>query len=363
MKSEPGIAFVIDALPSLGGAEKVLFTALEIFPQADVFTLVYNKRVLKRTPLGRRSVRTSFIDWLPLAHRQHRLFLPLMPYAIEQFDLRNYETIVSFSYAVAHGVRNFNGARHISYTFTPMRYAWMNLNINGTHNPMNRVMDQFMKAFRAWDQKAASHVHQFVAISQAVSNRIASAYQRDADIIYPPVDVDQFAPAATREDFYITVTRLVPHKRVDILVQAFSQLDLPLLIVGEGPERRHLASKAKPNIQFLGYQPDEQVKELLGKARGFVCATEEDFGIAIVEAQAAGCPVIAYGKGGALETVIDEQTGVFFTEQSPESLIEALQKFERVYSCFHGPDLVLNSHRFQKENFISRFKELIPGSQ
>ncbi|MGE5377992.1 MAG: glycosyltransferase family 4 protein, partial [Bacteroidota bacterium] len=195
MKSETRMAFVIDALPSLGGAEKVLFTALELFPQADVFTLVYNKRVFIDSPLENRHVNTSFIDRIPYSHRQHRLFLPLMPYAVEQFDLRDYETIVSFSYAVAHGIQNFIGARHISYTFTPMRYAWMDVNFNGTHNSKNKLLDQFMKGFREWDQKAASHVHQFVAISREVSRRIENAYHRMAEIIYPPVDVNRFSPA------------------------------------------------------------------------------------------------------------------------------------------------------------------------
>ena len=359
MKSDPKIAFVIDALLAPGGAEKVLLTALEVFPQAEVFTLFYNKGVFKNTHLGNQAVKTSFIDRIPYSHRQHRLFLPLMPFAVEHFDLREYETIVSFSYAVAHGVQNFNGARHISYTFTPMRYAWMDLNIDGTHNPRNRLLNRFMGAFREWDKKAASHVHQFAAISQAVSKRIESAYHRNAEILYPPVDVDRFKPAQKRERFYITVTRLVPHKRVDILVQAFTQLNLPLLIIGDGPEYQHLTRMARSNIQFLGYQPDKHVAQLLGKARGFVCATEEDFGIAIVEAQAAGCPVIAYGKGGALETILDEKTGVFFSEQSSESLIEALQRFELMYSCFQTSDLTQNARRFEKNHFLFQFKQLV----
>lgn len=361
MKSEPRIAFVIDALPSLGGAEKVLFTALEVFPSADIFTLVYNRAAFANSPIANRNVRTSFIDRMPYMHQHHRLLLPFMPFAVERFNLREYETIFSFSYAVAHGVQKFNGARHIAYTFTPMRYAWLDLNIDGTHQPGNRAMNLFMKAFRRWDKSAASYVHQFIAVSQAVAGRIVTAYGRTAEVIYPPVEVDRFKPGQKRDNFYITVTRLVPHKRVDILVQAFSQLNLPLLVVGDGPKLPHLARIAGPNIKFLGYQPDERVVELLGKARGFVCATEEDFGIAIVEAQAAGCPVIALGQGGALETVIDGQTGIFFHEQHPESLIEAVEKFERIYSCFHTPNLIDNSRRFQKINFISRFEQLIPA--
>ncbi len=363
MRSKSRIAFVIDALPSLGGAEKVLFAALEIVPQADVFTLVYNKEAFTDTPLRNRTVKTSFIDRLPYSHTQHRVLLPFMPFAVERLDLRDYETILSFSYAVAHGVQRFNGARHISYTFTPMRYAWSDLNTNGTHHPKNLMVNQVMRAFRAWDKKAASHVDQFVAISRAVSERIQRAYQRSARLIYPPVDVERFHPAPVRDNFYITVTRLVPHKRIDILVEAFSQINLPLLVVGEGPELQRLARVAKPNIRFLGYQPDEQVVELLGKARGFVCATEEDFGIAIVEAQAAGCPVIAYGKGGALETVIDQSTGIFFPEQSPESLVMALQQFEQIHPGFSVPELIQNALRFRKEIFISRFRQLIPGAE
>jgi glycosyltransferase involved in cell wall biosynthesis len=361
MKSEPRMAFVIDALPSLGGGERVLFTALEAFPNADLFTLVYNKAAFTASPIAHRKVNTSFIDRLPLAHKQHRIFLPLMPFAIEQFDLRDYETVVSFSYAVAHGAQNCNGARHVSYTYTPMRYAWTELNLNGTRTRKNPIVDQFMQAFREWDKKAAARVHQFATISKAVSQRIRSAYQREASIIYPPVEVDRFKPAPKREDFYITVTRLVAHKRVDILVRAFSKLNLPLCIIGEGPELPRLKNMAGSNIHFLGYQSDEKVAEYLGKARGFVCATEEDFGIAIVEAQAAGCPIIAYGQGGALDTVIDGTTGIFFAEQSPECLMGAIQRYEKIHANFHTPDLVKNSQNFNRDHFTNKFKEFVRG--
>lgn len=359
MKSESRIAFVIDALPSLGGSEKVLFTALEVFPNAELFTLVYNKDVFMNTPVAGRGITTSLIDHIPFAHKHHRLFLPLMPHAIERFNLLDYETIVSFSYAVAHGIQSPRNACHVSYTYTPMRYAWTGLNIDGTRKRKNPVIDLFMKAFREWDKRAASRVHRFAAISQAVSTRIADAYQRDATVIYPPVDTGRFTPSSSREGFYITVTRLVAHKRIDILVQAFSQLNLPLIVIGYGPELPRLRSMAGSNIKFLGYQPDEKVSGLLAKARGFVCATEEDFGIAIVEAQAAGCPVIAYARGGALETVNDGVTGIFFSEQSMESLSEALQRFERIHAGFHVPDLVQNARKFSKVNFISRFNEFV----
>ncbi|HSJ87568.1 MAG TPA: glycosyltransferase [Anaerolineales bacterium] len=359
MNSKPRIAFVIDALPALGGGEKVLFTALEVFPHAELFTLVYNKKLFDNTPLACHSVNTSFLDRLPFARKYHRLFLPAMPFAIEQFDLRGFDAIVSFSYAVAHGVISGDGARHISYTYTPMRYAWQELNINGLHTRQNLLIVRYMQAFRAWDRTAASRVHQFAAISQAVSRRIAHTYHRTAEVIYPPVEVSRFRPALERENFYITVTRLMPHKRIDLLVRAFAQLDLPLVVVGEGPERRHLIQLAGPNIRFLGYQPDDKVVELLAKARGFVCATEEDFGIAMVEAQAAGCPVIAYRQGGALETVVDGKTGIFFSEQTIESLVDALQRFERAHSSFHVPELVENAGKFDRKNFLIQFRDFV----
>jgi glycosyltransferase involved in cell wall biosynthesis len=359
MKPEPRIAFVIDALPSLGGGEKVLFTALDVYPQADLFTLVYNPKAFSHTPIANRIVKTSFVDRIPFAHQQYRLFLPIMPFAVEQFNLRDYDIIVSFSYAVAHGVQNFNGAHHVSYTYTPMRYAWMNVNINGTRRRNPQLINILLQSFRIWDQSAASRVHRFAAISQAVARRIAEAYHRAAVIIYPPVEVDRFMPSQSRENFYITVTRLVPHKRIDLIVQSFSKLKLPLLVVGEGPELSRLRSMAASNIHFLGYQSDEKVAELLGKARGFICATEEDFGIAIVEAQAAGCPVVAYGQGGALETVVNEKTGLFFPEQSSASLIKVLQQFEQMHSHFWTPDLIQNARKFDKVNFVLKFQEFV----
>ena len=359
MNSEPRIAFVIDALPSLGGGERVLFTALEAFPNAELFTLVYNRQIFCDTPIADRIIHTSFIDRLPIAHKNHRLFMPIMPRAIERFDLRDFDTIVSFSYAVAHGVRNDNCARHVSYTYTPLRYAWTEINIDGTRTRKNLLLDHLMSSFREWDRNAASRVHQFAAISQAVSRRIAHAYHRESCIIHPPVDVERFVPAKTRDNTYVTVTRLVPHKRVDLIVQAFSRLKLPLIVIGDGPELPRLRNIAESNVHFLGYQSDEKVAELLGKARGFVCATEEDFGIAIVEAQAAGCPVIAYGQGGALETVRDGGTGLFFAEQTTESLVEVVQKFDQIHGRFHIPDLIQNARRFDKEQFLVKFKEFV----
>jgi len=359
MKSEPRLAFILDALPSLGGAEKVLFTALEAYPHADVFTLIYNRKVFEGSLLAQRKIQTSYLNMIPFAQRYHRLLLPLMPLAIELFDLRKYDGIVSFNYAVAHGVRNSNGVRHIAYTYTPMRYAWTNVNLDGTRTQQNFIVDQVMNAFRKWDVLAAARVHEFAAISQAVTERIKLAWGRDAGLIYPPVETDRFSAQKERGQYYITVSRLVPHKRIDLLVQAFSQLKLPLLVVGDGPELPYLKSLASSCIQFLGYQSDEKVEQLLSTARGFICAAEEDFGIAIVEAQAAGCPVIAYRSGGALESVINNCTGLFFADQSIESVMAAVQEFEKRYLCFDVNEIVQNAKRFGKERFLQEFKHFV----
>lgn len=359
MKSNPRIAFITDALPALGGGEKTLFTALEVFPQADIFTLIYNKSAFANTPIARKKIVTSYLDKLPYAHTRHRLLLPLMPAAIEQFDLRRYDVVIAFSYAVAHGVRVNNGTRHISYTYTPMRYAWRDLNIDGTRSNKNTALNLVMERFRAWDKTAAARVQEFVAISDGIAGRIRSAYQREARVIYPPVETERFSSNGRRGNYFVTLSRLVPHKRIDLVIEAFARLGLPLKIIGDGPQRKRLQKHVTPNIEFLGYQSEEAVARLLGCARGFVCAAEEDFGIAIVEAQAAGCPVIAYKAGGALETVIDGVTGLFFAEQSAASLIEAVRKFEDAAQGFRKNDMLDNAQRFSKARFTRSFFDLV----
>lgn len=359
MISESRIAFVVDPLVPLGGAEKVLFAALEAFPHADIFTLVYNKPVFTNTLIATRKIRTTHLNRLPFVEHYHRYLLPFMPAAIERIDLHNYDFIVSFNYAVANGVKNHNGARHVSYTHTPLRYAWTDLNIDGTRSRRNPMLDTYLRFFRTWDRRAASRVHAFATNSQVVSQRIRRAYGRDAQVIHPPVDVDRFRPNPRREKYFVTVTRLVRHKRVDLLVQAFNQLNLPLVIIGDGPELPRLKAMAGGNINFTGYVTDEKVAEYLGEACAFVTAAEEDFGIAIVEAQAAGCPVIAYGSGGARETVVENVTGLFFQEQTPECLADAVLEFEQRLNSFPAPPIAQHSLQYNKPRFISQFKAFV----
>ena len=221
------------------------------------------------------------------------------------------------------------------------------------------MLDWVLDNFRTWDKAAASRVHEFAAISQGIAKRIQSSYQRGSRLIYPPVEIERFHPNGGRGDYFVTISRLVAHKRIDLIIEAFSRLNLPLKIIGDGPQRKKLQRHAAPNIEFLGYQPDEVVAQLVSKARGFVCAAEEDFGIAIVEAQAAGCPVIAYKAGGALETVAAGTTGLFFEEQSVASLIDAIQRFNESAHCFRQSDLVDNARRFSKERFTKSFQDFV----
>lgn len=359
MRSEPRLAFVIDALPSLGGAEKVLFTALEAYPQADVFTLIYNREAFDGMTIAQKNIRTSYLNKLPFIQKYYRLFLPLMPEAIQRFDLRGYDVIVSFNYAVAHGVRKPGGARHLSYTYTPMRYAWSDLNLDGTRTHKNLVLHQYMNAFQKWDRQAASRVDVIAAISRAVADRIKTAWGRESHLIYPPVEIERFQPTLKRGDYYITVSRLVPHKRIDLLIQAFSQLELPLIVVGDGPELPGLKALAGSNVHLPGYLSDAKTAELIAGARGFVCAAEEDFGIAVVEAQAAGCPVIAYGRGGALESVHAGVSGLFFDRQTVDSLSDAIQKFEKAAGSFCTEEILKNAQRFGKYRFIREFRQFV----
>jgi glycosyltransferase involved in cell wall biosynthesis len=242
-----------------------------------------------------------------------------------------------------------------------MRYAWAGLNVNGTPTRKNPLIQHFMDSFRGWDRQAAARVHDFAAISKAVACRIKNAWERTSRLIYPPVGIERFQSFHLRGDYFITVSRLVPHKRIDLLVRAFSQLQLPLVVVGDGPEFPHLKALASSNIHLTGFLPDERVAELIMKARAFVCAAEEDFGIAMVEAQAAGCPIIAYGRGGALETVSDGVTGLFIEEQSVEGIKEAVRRFEAQVDSFCREDLVRNASRFGKNRFIREFVQFVEG--
>jgi glycosyltransferase involved in cell wall biosynthesis len=355
------IAFVMDTLPAIGGAEKVLMAAMELFPDAPIYTLLYNRDRFEDTPIACRRVVTSFIQRLPFARTHYRKYLPVMPLAMQQFDLGSYETIISFSYAVANGVKVHEGQNLLSYTFTPMRYAWSNMGLDGKPRRSSLALDWIFHQFREWDLAAVNRVHKFAAVSGWISDWIRRDYRRDSCVIYPPVEIERFSPAAERGDYFVTIARLVPHKRVDLLVDAFNCLGLPLLIVGDGPERRRLEHRANENVRFLGFQPDSVIEGLLNRARSYVCPGIEDFGIAMVEAQAAGCPVIAFGSGGALEIVIENRTGILFDESASESLIAAVERFTR--TSISGLDCAANARRFNKKRFLSEMETFVKNSR
>ena len=357
------VALVHEWLTTLGGAERVLEVLCELFPRAPLYTLVWDARAETRRLTDGREVRASFLQYLPGACRFHRVYLPLMPLAIESLDLNGYEVVVSSSHAVAKGVRTRFDQLHISYVHTPMRYAWDLENVYVDGIAAGKVGGMLVRALlhylRAWDVATANRVDVFVTNSKHVAGRIWKVYRRRARVIYPPVDVDRFTARAEREEFYVTVSRLVRYKRVDLVVEAFARLGRPLVVVGEGPELRNLRRIARANVRLVGWQPEEVVRGYLERAKAFVFAAEEDFGIGLVEAQAAGAPVIAYGRGGALESVVEGETGLFFYEQRAEALVEAVLEFERRRGQFSLERIRANAERFRKERFQREFMDLV----
>lgn len=340
----------------------MLGAILEAVPEAVVYSLVFKPSASLADLVGDRKVRTSFLQRLPGSRRWHVLYLPLMPLAAETLEVRDCDIVVSSSHAVAKGVRTRQDQLHISYVHTPMRYAW-ELEGDYVRGVDCRVLGGAARAvlhyLRLWDVVSAARVDTFVANSWNVARRIWKVYRRRAKVIYPPVDVGRFEPTEEKEDYYVTVTRVVPYKRVDVLVEAFRQLGRPLVVVGDGPELKRLRKRASRNVRFLGWQPEHVVKEYLERAKAFVFAAHEDFGIAPVEAQAAGTPVIAYGRGGVTESVVPGETGLFFYEQTPEALVEAVLEFERNPRRFSVERMRSNAERFSKERFKREFLELV----
>ncbi|HEY2024648.1 glycosyltransferase family 4 protein [Paraburkholderia sp.] len=353
------VAIVHDWLVVSAGAEKVLKNIIECFPDADIFSIV--DFLEDRECVKGKSVSTSFIQKMPFARRRYRAYLPLMPIAIEQVDLSGYDLVISSSHAVAKGVLTGPNQVHISYIHSPIRYAWdlqhqylreSRLD-KGLRSALARVLLHYI---RGWDSRSANGVDYLLANSQFIARRIRKAYQRDATVIYPPVDLANMTLGTHKEDFYVTASRMVPYKRIDLIVQAFSQTpQRKLVVIGDGPEMKKIRAVAGENVQILGHQPSEVLIDHLRRARAFVFAAEEDFGISVVEAQACGTPVIAFGRGGALESVVglplERATGVFFGEQTTDSLLEAVNRFEMNRGVFDPRQCRKNAERFSSENF------------
>ncbi|MDE2318287.1 MAG: glycosyltransferase family 4 protein [Rhodospirillales bacterium] len=338
---EQRVAIVHEWLITLGGSEKVLVELLAMFPEADLFAVVDFLPAEHRAGLRGKSVKTSFIQCLPFAARRYKAYLPLMPIAVEQFDLSSYNLVISSSHAVAKGVLTGPNQTHICYCHSPMRYAWdlqyQYLRESGfTRGIKSHLARLVLHYLRIWDVRSAAGVDLFIANSAYIARRIRKAYRREAVVVYPPVDVEAFSLQNHKENFYVTASRMVSYKRIDIIIEAFAKMPgRRLVVIGDGPDREKLRALGAENITFLGYQNDTVLKSHLQRARGFVFAAEEDFGILPVEAQACGTPVIAYAAGGALETVLPAgnslglpATGVFFAEQTPAAVCAAVTRFE-----------------------------------
>lgn len=365
----PKVALIHDWLTVYAGAERVLEQLLVLYPEADLFALVDFLPDEARGAIRGKKATTSFIQRLPFARTRYRHYLPLMPLAVEQFNLSAYDLVISGSHAVAKGVLTGPDQLHICLCYSPIRYAWdlqhQYLKESGLNSGLKSWLARWLlHRIRLWDVRSANGVDEFVAISRFISRRITKTYRRESTVIYPPVGVADFDPGENKDDFYLAVSRMVPYKKIGLIVESFAAMpDKRLVVIGDGPEFDRIKAKAGANVTLLGFQAQAVVKEYMQRAKAFVFAAEEDFGIAPLEAQACGTPVIAFGKGGALETLrgLDhaQPTGVFFPEQTVPSIVEAVAAFEREGARITPLACRENALRFSPEIFRAQFDAFV----
>ncbi|CEA01330.1 glycoside hydrolase family protein [Pseudomonas saudimassiliensis] len=364
------VALVVDWLTVYSGAERVVEQILQLYPDADLFSLIDFLQDDQRAFLNGKQATTSFLQRMPFARTRYRSYLPLMPLAIEQFDLSGYDLIISSSHAVAKGVLTGPDQLHICYIHSPVRYAWdlqhqylMQSGLNkGLKNWIARWSLHYIRNF---DARSSLGVNAFIANSEFIARRVQKCYRRPAEVVYPPVNITDFIPQPDKQDFYVAASRMVPYKRMDLIAQAFRQMpERKLVIIGDGPDLdkvRAVAAGAS-NITVTGFLPFPQMRHYMQQAKAFVFAAEEDFGITPVEAMACGTPVIAYGKGGALETVVDGRTGFFFPQQTPESLIQAVEHFEQQGHSIRPEHCREQAEHFSIELFRERFSRAVDAA-
>ncbi len=362
-KRPPRIAIVHEWLVTYAGSEKVLSAVLDEFPDADVFCQVDSSKGRYAEKFHHKTFRTGVAQRLHALFRSHRLMLPIMMLAVEQFDVSGYDIVISNSHSVAKGVITGPGQLHLSYCYSPMRYAWdlqhqylREADLRGA----GWLARYALHRARIWDSRTADSVDEFVACSHYIAERIWKTYRRTARVIYPGVDTAFYTPATDKKNYYITSSRMVPYKKVPLIVEAFARMpDKRLVVIGDGPQYRQAVKAAGRNVEFLGYVGDEALRHHLQAAKAFIFAAEEDFGIAPLEAQACGTPVLAYGRGGASETVLDGRTGLHFWEQSVAAIEDVVTQFEARTQPFDP--IVLRSHaeRFSIEQFKSQFSAMV----
>jgi glycosyltransferase involved in cell wall biosynthesis len=358
------IALVHDHLFQIGGAEKVLLELHKIFPESPVFTLIHNPE--SAGLFKELNIKTSFLEKMPFGVSHFKWYLWLMPHAWEQFDFSGFDVVISSSSAFSKGILTPPNTLSISYCHSPTRYLWSDTHqyVEELKQPkiIKKILPLILNRLRIWDHVAAQRVDKFIANSEFVAKRIKKYYQRDSVIIYPPVDTKNFQISPVIENYYVLVSRLRPYKRVDLAIKAFNQLRIPLKIIGTGEEEARLKKMAYDNIEFLGGVSDTERNKILSRAKAFINPQEEDFGITAVEAMASGRPVIAYRSGGALESIIENETGKFFNEQTWESLADTIIRFERMIDQFDPCKIKKHAERFDTEVFHQNIKDFVSRS-
>lgn len=357
---------VHDWFAGYAGSERVVESFTNIFPDIPVYVL-FNLLTKEEQEIVTKNseIFTSFLNKFRGVKKNHRKYLPLFPYAIEQFDLSEYELIISSSHAVAKGVLTNSNQLHICYCHTPIRYAW-----DLTHQYLKEskldkgLFGLFAKIIlhyiRNWDASSTNRVDHFIANSNYIKNRIKKIYRRDAEVIYPPVDTNKFKCEVNKDNYYLAASRLVPYKRIDLIANAFTQMpEKKLVVLGEGPDDKKIRAISGKNIEFVGYQEGEKLSEYMQKAKAFIFAAEEDFGIMIVEALSSGTPVIAFNKGGATETIKNGVNGILFNEQSVESIMQAVNDFEKIENGFDSHSLSEYAKQFDRKIFEEKLNKFI----
>ncbi|WP_341350738.1 glycosyltransferase family 4 protein [Sabulibacter ruber] len=358
------VAIVHEWFVDYSGSEKVIEQLLMVFPEANLFAVIDFMPDHLKQHIFHKQVTTTFIQKLPFARKHYRNYLCLMPLAIEQLDVSGYDVVISSSHAVAKGVLTHANQLHICYCHSPARYAWdlyhQYLQESGLQSGLKGLLAKLiLHRFRAWDVATVNRVDYFIANSRYIARRIKKNYGRESTVIHPPVDVENFTLAPAKEEFYFTASRLVPYKRIDLIVEAFNEMpEKRLIVIGEGPDFNKVKATAGPNVSLLGYQPFNVLKDHLQRAKAFIFAAEEDFGITPVEAQACGTPVIAFGKGGVLETVTS-QTGIFFPSQDKENLKQAVKLFEEKQDLFDQNEIRSSVLRFNQKRFREQVRQFV----